>query len=179
MIDQAQLNDYFGNTWRHNHIAIEEFNLTGLSLVNEIKEEGRVLDVGCGSNPFKGLIKNLVGIDPAFPEADYQLSLEDFQSKHSEEKFDVALCLGSINFGDATNIERQIEILVSMLNEQAEIFWRCNPGLQDHRNSACKYISFYPWSFEEHKRLSEHFGFILKDITWDTHNRIYAKWKRY
>ena len=66
MIDQAQLNDYFGNTWRHNHIAIEEFNLTGLSLVNEIKEEGRVLDVGCGSNPFKGLIKNLVGIDPAF-----------------------------------------------------------------------------------------------------------------
>lgn len=178
MVAQQELNNYFGNVWRHNHIAIEEFNYTGLSLKDKVKETSRVLDIGCGSNPFKGLITNLVGIDPAFPEADYQLSLEDYFSKHSKEKFDVAFCLGSINFGDAANIERQIGIMVNLLNDHASIFWRCNPGLQDHRNEACKYISFYPWSFEEHERLSQQFGFTIKEIAWDTNNRIYAEWKR-
>lgn len=79
-MDQEQLNYYFGNVWRLNHYSIEEFKYTGLGLTNQILETDRVIDIGCGPNPFKGLIKNLVGIDPAFPEADYQLSLEDRKS---------------------------------------------------------------------------------------------------
>lgn len=178
MINQEQLNYYFSNVWRENHIGIEEFNHTGLSLITKIKETDRVIDIGCGSNPFKGLIHNLVGIDPAFPEADYQLSLEDFFSKHSNQQFDVAFCLGSINFGNATDIERQIDMVSNLLTSDGRIFWRCNPGLQDHRNDDCKYISFYPWSFEEHTRLSQQFGFTIVKLEWDIHNRIYAEWKR-
>lgn len=178
MIDQKELNDYFSNVWRHSHLTLNEFNYTGLALTNKIQETDRVIDIGCGPHPFKGLIKNLVGIDPAFLEADYQLSLEDFYSKHSEQKFDVAFCLGSINFGDATNIERQIGLVKDLLVDDGRIFWRCNPGLQDHRNEACKYVSFYPWSFEEHNRLSQKFGFTIADLKWDLHNRIYAEWNK-
>jgi len=178
-VDQEQLNYYFGNVWRLNHYSIEEFKYTGLGLTNQILETDRVIDIGCGPNPFKGLIKNLVGIDPAFPEADYQLSLEDYVSKHPHEKFDVAFCLGSINFGDASNIERQIGIISDLLTDVGSVYWRCNPGLQDHRNDDCKQINFYPWSFEEHERLSKKFNFKLTEIEWDTHNRIYAKWIKY
>jgi len=91
MIDQEYLNNYFGTTWRNTCLPIESFECSGLSLANKVSDRDHVLDVGCGLNPFKGLIKNLVGIDPAFEEADYKISLEDFVSS-SNEKFDVIFC---------------------------------------------------------------------------------------
>jgi hypothetical protein len=176
-MDQTQLNTYFGTVWRRKHLDISQFKYTGLALADQVVDSEQVIDIGCGSNPFKGLIKNLVGIDPAFPEADYQMSLEDY-SKHSENKFDVAFCLGSINFGDRENIKRQIGLVSDLLKENARVYWRCNPGLQDHANADCKYINFFPWSFVEHEQLSQEFGFSLADLEWDTHDRIYALWIR-
>ena len=143
--------------------------------MNKIKASETVIDVGCGTNPFKSLIPNLVGVDPAFDQADHKVTIEDFIT---DQKFDVALCLGSINFGDVSVIERQIEKVVSLLNPNARIYWRCNPGQQDHPSEECKQIEFYPWSIEEHIRLSDKFGFMLTECTWDNGNRLYAEWKR-
>jgi len=177
MIDQEYLNNYFGTTWRNTCLPIESFECSGLSLANKVSDRDHVLDVGCGLNPFKGLIKNLVGIDPAFEEADYKLSLEDFVSS-TNETFDVIFCLGSINFGTAEDIEIQIELLTYLLKDHGKIYWRCNPGLHDHKNEECKGIPFYPWTIEEHVRLSDKYGFKLIECKWDTNNRIYAEWKR-
>ena len=137
----------------------------------------RVLDVGCGDNPFYGKIPNLVGIDPAFAEANHQMTLEQYRQAYGFMKFNVAFCLGSINFGSQADIEHEIGLVVSMLRERdSRIYWRCNPGQQDHGNVECREIEFYPWSFDEHVRLAEQFGFVIEEMAWDANNRIYAEW---
>ena len=153
MIDQEYLNNYFGTTWRNTCLPIESFEHSGLSLANKVSERDHVLDVGCGLNPFKGLIKNLIGIDPAFEEADYKLTLEDFVSS-TNKKFDVIFCLGSINFGTREDIERQIELLSFLLTDHGKIYWRCNPGLHDHKNEEWfkeKYSPIYLTNFYQQK----------------------------
>jgi hypothetical protein len=107
--------------------------------------------------------------------ADYRLSIEGFQSN---EQFDVAFCLGSINFGDEDTILNQISHVVRLLKPKARIYWRCNPGIADHNNEECKYINFYPWSFAKHVEFAERFGFKLNMVCYDTGGRIYSEWFR-
>ena len=166
------LNNYFANTWKS---SLNQYNYSGFNLINKILPNESVIDVGCGFNEFRGRIQNLIGIDPANAQADYRLSIEGFQSA---EKFDVAFCLGSINFGDESTIVNQISAVIKLLKPTARIYWRCNPGAADHGNEACKNIEFYPWTIDEHVKLSELFGFRLMTCCWDNNNRIYAEWTR-
>ena len=176
MLDQQHLNNYFSTAWRNRDRGFDKYNKTGYSLVDKVCPGERVIDIGCGVNPFKGKIDNLIGIDPAFPEADYQLSLEDFADQYTN-KYDVAFCLGSINFGDAEDIERQIGLVDSLLDGTgSRIYWRCNPGRKDHGNAECELVPFYDWSFSEHIRLADKFNYRLQEVSWDTNNRIYAEW---
>jgi hypothetical protein len=175
MVDQDYLNYYFGTIWHRKNGDLSKFNKTGKFLIDKVRPGESVIDVGCGANPFKGLIPNLIGIDPAFDQADVKCTIDEFTT---DQKFDVAFCLGSINFGTVDDIERQIAKVVSLLQSNCRIYWRCNPGLQDHSNEECKQIQFYPWSIAEHVRLAEKFGFRLMECQWDTQNRIYAEWIR-
>jgi hypothetical protein len=171
-MNQQHLNNYFSTCWR-GHLNIYKYS--GLSLAKKIHPDSWVLDVGCGINPFKSLIKNLVGIDPAFDQTDAKTTIEDFQT---EQRFDVAFCLGSINFGDEETIKNQIKCVVNLLNPAAKIYWRVNPGLQDHGNKECKEIDFFPWSPALLKKYANDFGFTVVDIKQDLNNRIYAEWAR-
>ena len=174
-INQNYLNEYFHTVWHRKNGSLDNLEKTGWALINKINPGESVIDVGCGANPFKGKIPNLIGFDPAFDQADVKCTIEEFTS---DEKFDVAFCLGSINFGDVADIERQIAKVITLLKSKARIYWRCNPGAQDHGNEECKEISFYPWTMEEHVRLAELFKFKLVECSWDTRNRIYAEWTR-
>lgn len=171
-MDQQLLNNYFSMHWR-GHLNL--YNYSGLSLSKKIKPDEWVLDVGCGINPFKPLIANLVGIDPAFGQADVMTTIEDFQT---EQRFDVAFCLGSINFGSEKNIKNQINCVVNLLQPTARIYWRVNPGRQDHGNKECKEIDFFAWSPELLREYAEEFGFKLVDYKQDLNNRLYAEWTR-
>lgn len=172
---QTKLNEYFSTKWMSN---IDQYQYSGWALVDKIQSNELVLDVGCGFNEFKSRILNLVGVDPANDRADVKLPIEYFSADNkNHNRFDVALCLGSINFGDEVNITNQIRCVISCLKSTARIYWRCNPGLADHGNEECKDIEFYPWSIAEHVRLSELFGFRLITCCWDG-NRIYAEWSR-
>jgi hypothetical protein len=175
--NQQQLDKYFSTIWKQRNRNLDQYTHTGWALADKIQPGESVVDVGCGDNPFREIIPNLIGFDPAFVEADAQLTLEQF-TLSNHQIFDVALCLGSINFGDRENIERQIGLVVGMLSAQGRIYWRCNPGSQDHGNVECESIIFYPWSIPEHVRLADKFGFDLVDCCWDTGNRIYAHWQR-
>lgn len=171
-MNQELLNNYFSIHWRG---YLNTYQYSGLGLSKKIKPNEWVLDVGCGINAFKPLIANLVGIDPAFGQADHQVTIEDFQT---EQKFDVALCLGSINFGSADNIKNQIKCVVNLLNPTARIYWRVNPGRRDHGNKECQEIDFFPWSIELLIEYAREFGFEVADIKQDLNNRLYAEWTR-
>ena len=171
-MNEFNINDYFTNIWKSN---INQYEYSGWALVNKIQPGETVIDVGCGYNEFRGRIPNLIGIDPANSLADYCISIEGFQSI---EQFDVAFCLGSINFGDESTILNQIEHVVRLLKSKSRIYWRCNPGNFDHGNDACKNINFYPWTIEKHAEFAEQFEFRLAVACWDTSNRIYAEWHR-
>ena len=176
LMNQEQLNKYFSTTWRSN---LEQYKYSGYELVNKILPGELVLDVGCGFNEFKQHIPNLLGIDPANDLADVKLPIEFFvEDNNNQSKFDVAFCLGSINFGSETNILAQITSVITCLKPKARIYWRCNPGLKDHGNQECNDIEFYPWTIDKHVRYSELFGFRLEVCRWDTANRIYAEWSR-
>lgn len=175
-VNQQYLNEYFGKIWHLHSDPCTKPNKSGLEILTKITDSDWVIDVGCGRNPFKGQIKNLVGVDPAFDQADVKCTIDDFVT---DQKFDIALCLGSINFGTVADIERQIAKIVSLLKPEAKIFWRCNPGQTDHPDPACNAIPFYAWSIDEHVRLSEKFGFKLMECSWEQNGRrIYAEWQR-
>jgi hypothetical protein len=177
-IDQQLLNIYFATAWRNRKRDFGDYRFSGFGLIDKIQPNERVIDIGCGFNPFKGHIPDLVGIDPAFPEADYQLSLEDYIVANTTSKFNVAFCLGSINFGEREHIENQIKLITGLLctDAKSRIYWRCNPGRKDHNNSECEEIPFYDWSFDEHIRLAKLFNFEITELEWDSNNRIYAEW---
>lgn len=174
-VNQQYLNNYFLNIWStsNNPSALKDTK-SGMQLINKINSGETVIDVGCGTNPFKGLIPNLVGLDPAFEQADIRSTIDNYIT---DTKYDVAFCLGSINFGDADDIENQIAKIVSLLNPGGRIYWRCNPGRKDHNNVECEQIEFYPWSLNEHVRLAEMFNFKVIEACWEQNNkRIYAEW---
>jgi hypothetical protein len=176
MIDQSALNTYFSGPWRERNRNLDQYEKTGWALINKIRAGESVVDVGCGDNPFKGCIANLVGFDPAFDQADYKLTLEEFCQQY-QDRYNVAFCLGSINFGTQQDIERQIGLVDQLLSGPgSRIYWRCNPGSRDHGNAECETIPFYNWSFAEHIRLTDLFGYRLAEVSWDTKNRIYAEW---
>ena len=168
---QEDLNNYFSSVWKSK---LDQYQYSGWALVDKIPSNELVLDVGCGFNEFKTRILNLTGLDPANDHADIKVSIEEYSPP---QKFDGALCLGSINFGNKLTIMNQIACVINCLKPTARIYWRCNPGVADHDNEACKNIDFYPWSIDEHVKLSELFGFRLMTCCWDG-NRIYAEWSR-
>ncbi len=71
-MDQLSLDKYFSTHWQSN---IDQYQYSGWALTKKIKLSESVLDVGCGTNPFKTKIANLTGIDPAFDEADFKCTI--------------------------------------------------------------------------------------------------------
>jgi len=175
MHNQTFLNNYFSEHWDS---AISQYIYSGYSILDKILSTQSVIDVGCGTNPFKDKIQNLVGIDPTDVGADIVTTLEDYTPNN---KYDVALCLGSINFGSEDIIANQIEKVNSLLNPSARIFWRLNPGLADHDSELCDNIDFYPWTFEKLDEFAIRYGFKQVNCAEDTDGenvRLYAEWIR-
>lgn len=174
--DQNFLNTYFRHNWKPSIDAYQWSSYK--TIASKIRDTEWLLDVGCGHNPFKDLVKNVVGIDPARDEADHTVSIEDYSPNRL---FDVATCLGSINFGTEQRILAQIEKVVSCLKVDAIIYWRSNPGRKDHYHVDCNSIDFFPWSFELHKRYAKKFGFVCVNEQIESNGkveRLYCEWRR-
>ena len=175
MHDQEFLNKYFSQVWQP---TTDKYLYSGFSLVNKINNDEWVLDIGCGHNEFKGMIKNIVGIDPVYGQADVVTTIEDYVPNRL---FDVAFCLGSINFGNGDTISNQIEKVVECLKPKSRIYWRVNPGYSDHGNPLCKQIDFYPWDRDLLDFYAYHYGYECIEIREDTNGsntRLYAEWVR-
>lgn len=172
MDTKATVKEYFGKHWTSR---TSTYKYSNHSIAEKIKPNERVIDVGCGFNEFKPIIGNLVGIDIVNPKADVIIDLEHYESK---DKFDVALCLGSIQYGDDSVMTRQIAKVVSLLNPVSRIYWRSNTGVRDHKNEMVKIVPYYPWTKQKHEQYAEQFGFNIEFMADDSHGRIYAEWLR-
>ena len=174
--DQDYLNDYFRNHWKP---SLDAYTYSGYEhIAAKIYPHEWVLDVGCGHNPFKSILPNVIGVDPAMDEADVRVTIEDF---YATRRFDVATCLGSINFGDDAVVGRQIMKVVSCLKDKSRIYWRLNPGRRDHASEKCQGIPFYPWSHERLQTFAELHDFRQINEQTETNGRVvrlYAEWHR-
>lgn len=172
-IDDAVLARYFGEVWQPE---MKKFKYSGLGLIDEINnlKPRKVLDIGCGYNEFKGKIHNLVGLDPYNNAADIQCKIKDYRS---DEKYDVVLALGSINFGSTDKIFTELERAVKLTASGGKMYFRVNPGLQ-HTPPESKWISFYPWNSNFIINCANYFNLDVLDIRNDSNNRMYFVWNK-
>ena len=172
-IDNACLNRYFSTYWQND---MKKWKYSGVSLIEEVNnlKPRAVLDVGCGYNEFKGKIDNLIGIDPYNDEADFKLGTLEY---NTDQKFDVILCLGSVNFGSRDKIIAEVAKCVNLLAEGGTMFFRVNPGVQHDRPEA-DWIEFYAWNVPFIIELSEMFNLKILDIRDDTNQRKYFIYRK-
>jgi hypothetical protein len=140
IIDNAVLANYFSKVWQPE---TKKYKYSGLSIIDEVNAMNpeSVIDIGCGYNEFKGKINNLTGIDPYNTRADIMVPLLEFDT---EQTFDVAICLGSINFGSSDKIIAELTAAVNLVKGGGLMYFRVNPGEQ-HIALESTWINFYDW----------------------------------
>jgi hypothetical protein len=148
---KQKLSEYFNGIWKDTNYEYLEHS--GYSLVDYINNQkpSSVLDVGCGYNKLKDKIHNLVGIDPFNDAADIKVSIENYKSA----PYDIALCLGSINFGDEKTIDNQIEKLHTLWRSKA--IFRVNPGIP--HAGWDQFIEWYQWTPEKIYSIAEQYKY--------------------
>ena len=172
-IDVACLHKYFSKYWEND---IKKWKYSGLALIDEVNslKPRAVLDVGCGYNEFRGKIDNLTGIDPYNDKADHEVSTLEYRT---DQKFDVIMCLGSINFGSRDKILAEIGRCVDLLEDGGTMFFRVNPGVQ-HNKPEAKWIEFFAWNVPFIIELSEIFNLKVLDIRDDSNQRKYFIYRK-
>jgi len=172
-IDNACLHKYFSKYWQND---MKKWKYSGVALIDEVNslKPRAVLDVGCGYNEFKGKIDNLIGIDPYNDRADLQVSTLDYKT---DQRFDVIMCLGSVNFGNRDKIIEEVSRCVNLLAEGGTMFFRVNPGVQ-HDKPEADWIEFFAWNVPFIIELSEIFNLQVVDIRDDTNQRKYFIYRK-
>jgi len=172
-IDDACLHKYFSKYWQND---MKKWKYSGLALIDEVNslKPRAVLDVGCGYNEFKGKINNLIGIDPYNDRADLEVSTMDYKT---DQKFDVILCLGSVNFGSRDKIIAEVGRCVNLLAEGGTMFFRVNPGIQ-HDKPEAQWIEFFSWNVPFIIELADIFNLQVLDIRDDTNSRKYFVYRK-
>ena len=172
-INDACLHKYFSKYWQND---MKKWKYSGVQLIDEVNslKPRAVLDVGCGYNEFKGRIDNLVGIDPYNDKADLQISTLEYKT---DEKYDVILCLGSVNFGDRDKIVAEVGRCVNLLADNGTMFFRVNPGVQ-HDKPEADWIEFFAWNVPFIIELAEMFNLKVLDIRDDTNQRKYFVYRK-
>ena len=162
---------FFGEIWKPK---TEKYNWTGYRIAEEICRANpkRVLDVGCGYNPFKGRIPNLIGIDPYNNCADFQVDILDYHVEPAS--FDHVIALGSINFNSRADIELRFAATINLLAPNGHLWMRCNPGLS-HKNGP--WVEIFPWSFDVAYELAKKYNLTLETLKQDQ-DRLFFLFRR-
>lgn len=177
-----QLKDIF----RQGSTNIDRWPDCATPMIEEINalKPTKVVDLGCGSNAYKGMIDNLTGIDFATPEADISCTIEDLPFE--DNSVDVCLALGSINFGSEELIRKQLSEAKRITKSNGYLYFRV---MCEHNNEL-----YYPWNLQKAKQFAKEFDLkfvdgprtIYKTIWEDTREkqvgdrgkeRLYWVWK--
>lgn len=167
-INNAVLAQYFSTVWQPE---TKKYKYSGLTIVDEVNAMNpeAVIDIGCGYNEFKGKINNLIGIDPYNPRADVISKVEDYET---DTLFDVAICLGSINFGSTETILKELNSVSDLVKPGGIMYFRVNPGEQ-HAAFESRWINFYGWDPTFISSAAQYLNCSLEILRQDTGNRYY------
>lgn len=120
---------------------------TGEFLLKEIKKDGSgafVLDVGCGNNPFKNRLKNVIGVEPGtWGSPDINTDLQGAYDIFKENTFDWILAIGVLHHHNTETIHTMIEQMKHLVKSNGKIACLCKP-FNGYKAGA----ELYPWSFE-------------------------------
>jgi SAM-dependent methyltransferase len=171
-LDTRYMNRFFGEIWQPE---TDKYQYSGWGLVDLINNEDpkHVLDFGCGYNPFKGRINNLVGIDPYNNAADYMVDILEF--KVEPESFDHIIVFGSLNFGDKEDIYSRFAKLNEYLMPGGRMYFRANPGNLWPKGP---YVDIFPWTFEVAYDLAKTHGLELEKFKKDNGDRLYFEFAK-
>lgn len=171
-IDEQVLANYFGRVWQPK---TKKYKYSGLDIIDEVNalEPSSVLDLGCGYNEFKGKINNVTGVDPFNDRADHNCSILEYRP---DTQYDVTICMGSINFGSADKIIREMAHAVDLTAPEGLLFFRANPGKQ-HVAPEAEWIDFFHWTPEFIINLAKELNLIVVTIKQDA-NRLYFVLKK-
>ena len=170
------MESYFSGKWSDS--SLDGYTYSGWALVDKVNSMNpdKVLDVGCGFNRFKNKINNLIGIDPYNDAADVKISLEQYDGP----TVDVALCLGSINFGDEETIDHQIDILDCIWRKKC--FFRVNPGIEHSWSNDWGGIKWYTWTERKVYSLAKNYKYKVDrfevENTAQGHPRYYFEFSK-
>ena len=169
--DRRYLMWFFGEIWKPR---TEQYQWTGYRIAEEIcrMNPQRVLDVGCGYNPFKGRIPNLIGIDPYNNCADFMVDILDYHVEPAS--YDHVIALGSINFNSREEIEERFAATVNLLAPGGHLWMRCNPG-HSHKNGP--WVEIFPWSFDVAYELAKKYDLTLETLKQDQ-DRLFFLFRR-
>ena len=167
-IDREVLKNYFSKVWQPE---TKKFKYSGLAIIDEVNSmnPSNVIDIGCGYNEFKGKIKNLTGIDPYNERADISIHTLDYKP---DVQYDVAICLGSINFGSSDKILKELANVVGIVRTGGFLYFRVNPGIQ-HTKPAARWINFYDWDPIFISNAAEYLNCNVIKLRQDDNDRFY------
>lgn len=167
-IDSAVLSKYFSSVWQPE---TKKYKYSGLAIIDEVNAMNpeAVIDIGCGYNEFKGKIKNLIGIDPYNYRSDVRASVLTYSS---DKEFDVAICLGSINFGSSDKIITEMTAAVNLVKAGGYLYFRVNPG-QQHAAPESRWINFYDWDPVFISNVAGYLNCKVVMLRQDSGNRFY------
>lgn len=179
MLNQDSINRMYQQvpeTAAEAELRLQQLPYSGLALVNKILPNEKVIDIGCGHHIFKKYIPNIVGIDPVYNAADYQVDLQNFTT---DQKFNVAFCLGSINYGDSEDVADQISKVVNLLTPTARIYWRFNIDAPTAGREFTRFI----WTIERNTEFAKKFGFVVNEHAYElvagVRKKMYTEWVRF
>lgn len=171
-LDRRYSHRFFSEIWKPRTL---EYNYSGWKIIDEINKQNpqNVLDVGCGFNPFKDRIKNLVGIDPYNDCADYQVDILEYRVK--SETHDHIIAFGSINFNSKDEIEKRFAHCVDLLAPNGKFYIRANPGIP-HKTGP--YVDVFEWNFEVILEFADRYGLQLNKFKHDNCDRLYFQYTK-
>jgi hypothetical protein len=109
-----------------------------------------VIDAGCGTNPWKNVIRNLIGFDASpFPNSDFQSTIID--ANFEKDSADALLLLGSLQFFNLEYIEENFAKALTWVKPGGLIFMRVIKqwDLYTKKQKESKFKDNYFWSSQD------------------------------
>ena len=145
---------------------------SGANLIDEVNLlcPSSVIDVGCGSNFFKGKIKNLIGFDKLpHDNLDYCCDIVDMIVE--DNSVDVALALGSLQYKDRAETYKELATVIKWIKSGGYIVMRVRPLVSE--SDSIKSAGPYRWSKQWIDEISKEFGLdIVKGPESDRNKNV-------